>query len=63
MVRAVGERGHREAPDVLVSLRDEGETPISYPVLQLSWKEGRLGWCTLDNYRRGSRTTVFDLCR
>lgn len=63
MVRAVGERGHGQAPDVLVSLREEEETPILHHMLQLGGKEGRPGRCTLDNYRRASRTMVFDLCR
>lgn len=63
MVCAVGEPGHGKPPNVLVSLRDEGDTPISAHMLQLSWKESRLGRHALDNCRRGSRTTVFDLCR
>lgn len=62
MEHAVGEPGHRKPPNVLVSLRDEGETPISGHMLQLSWKESRLGQHALDKGRRGSRTTVFDLC-
>lgn len=33
MVGTVGERGHREAPNVLIPLRNKGETPISHHML------------------------------